>query len=151
MQNTKVDQDEEVVYFPAATGIAQVDRVPIEPFLDCRNIAASVEFYTKVLDFDLVVAPDPDPQQFGSRYAAVSRDGDMLHLSSHSRENGAFGASVYVRVENVDELCRRFVENGVELSVPDGGKTPVNQSWGMREIGFRDPDGNKLTFGQAIA
>ena len=124
--------------------------MPIEPFLDCRNIGVSVTFYTEVLDFDLVVAPDPDPQQFGSRYAAVSRDGDILHLSSHSRENGAFGASIYVRVENVDELCERFMENGINLTVPDGGKTPVNQTWGMREIGFRDPDGNKLIFGQAL-
>ena len=125
--------------------------MPIEPFLDCRNVSVSVDFYTRVLDFDLVVAPDPDPQQFGSRYAAVSRDGDIIHLSSHSRENGAFGASIYVRVDNVDELFDRFIENGINLSVPDCGKTPVNQTWGMREIGFRDPDGNKLTFGQTIA
>ena len=129
----------------------RVEVVPIEPSLDCRDVAVSVEFYTKVLDFDLVVAPDPDPQQFGSRYAAVSRDGDILHLSSHRQENGAFGASIYVRVTNVDELCESFIENGISLSVPDGGKTPVNQTWGMREIGFRDPDGNKLTFGQAIS
>ena len=122
----------------------------IEPFFDCRSVAASVDFYTKVLDFELVIVPVPDPKQFGSRYAAVSRDGDLLHLSSHSRENGAFGAAIYVRVENVDELCARFVANGVKLTVPDGGTTPVDQTWGMREIGFRDPDGNKLTFGQSM-
>ena len=58
--------------------IARINKMPIEPFLDCRNIGVSVTFYTEVLDFDLVVAPDPDPQQFGSRYAAVSRDGDIL-------------------------------------------------------------------------
>ena len=129
--------------------------MPIEPCLDCRNIAVSVDFYTNVLDFDLVVAPDPapdpDPQQFGSHYAAVSRDGDILHLSSHRRENGAFGSSIYVRVDNVDELCERFIQNGINLSVPEGGKMPVDQTWGMREIGFRDPDGNKLTFGQTMA
>lgn len=122
----------------------------IEPFFDCRDIAVSVDFYTKVLDFDLAIVPDPDPKQFGSRYAALSREGDILHLSSHSRENGAFGAAIYVRVDNVDELYERFVANGVVLTVPDGGTTPVDQSWGMREIGFRDPDGNKLTFGQPI-
>ena len=75
----------------------------------------------------------------------------MLHLSSHRTENGAFGASIYVRVGNVDEVCERFIKNGISLSVPDGGETPVNQTWGMREIGFRDPDGNKLTFGQTIS
>lgn len=125
--------------------------MPIEPVLDCRDVAASADFYTRVLDFALVVAPDPDPQQIGSRYAAVARDGDILHLSSHSRENGAFGSSIYVRVDNVDELSVRYVQNGIALSVPDGGTAPVDQTWGMREIGFRDPDGNKLTFGQEIS
>ena len=123
----------------------------IEPFLDCRDVSASVEFYTQVLDFELVVAPDPDPEQFGSRYAAVSRGGDILHLSSHSREQGAFGATIYVRVDNVDELCERFLANGIRLTVPDGGTSPVDQTWGMREIGFRDPDGNRISFGQPLA
>ena len=123
----------------------------IEPFFDCRDIAVSVEFYTKVLDFELAVAHDPDPQQFGSRYAAVSRNGDILHLSSHGRENGVFGATIYVKVDDVDELCERYLANGVKLTVPDGGTAPVDQTWGMREIGFRDPDGNKLTFGQSTS
>lgn len=126
------------------------ERVTIEPFLDCRHISASIDFYTRVLDFDLVVAPDPDPEQFASRYAAVSRGGEILHLSSHRRENGAFGAAIYVRVDNVDELCEQFLSNGVTLCVPSGGTTPVDQTWGMREIGFRDPDGNKITFGQSL-
>lgn len=122
----------------------------IEPFLSCRDIEASVVFYTEVLDFDLKIAPDPDPEAFGSRYAAFTRDGDVLHLSSHPRENGAFGAEIYVRVSNVDALCARFLANGIELTVPTGGNAPVDQTWGMREIGFRDPDGNKLTFGQPL-
>ena len=122
----------------------------IEPSFDCMDIAVSVVFYTKVLDFDLAVAPDPDPKKFESRYAAVSRNGDILHLSSHRRGDGTFGAAVYVRVDNVDKLCERFLGNGLKLTVPDEGAAPVDQTWGMREIGFRDPDGNKLTFGQSI-
>ena len=122
----------------------------IEPFLDCRDISVSIEFYTKVLDFELTVAPDPDPEEFGSRYAALSRNGNILHLSSHSREKGAFGAAIYVRVHNVDALCERFLENGIKLTVPEEGTAPVDQTWGMREIGFRDPDGNRITYGQSL-
>ena len=122
----------------------------VEPCLSCRDIAASVEFYTQVLDFKLAVAPHPDPEQFGSRYAALSRDGDIVHLSSHARESGVFGAEIYIRVSNVDELCEKFMANGVELVVPSGGTSPVDQTWGMREIGFRDPDGNKITVGQSL-
>jgi len=124
--------------------------VTIEPFLDCRDILASIDFYTKTLDFELVAVPNPDPEQFDSRYAAVSRDGEILHLSSHGRENGAFGAAIYVRVDNVDEICELYTSNGVTLTVPTGGSSPVDQTWGMREIGFRDPDGNKITIGQPL-
>ena len=122
----------------------------IEPWLNCRDIQASIAFYTNVLDFDLRVAPHPEPENFDSRYAMLARDGDVLHLDSHGRENGVFGTQIYVRVSDVDELCSKFVHNGLELSIPDGGTTPVNQTWGMREFGFRDPDGNRITFGQPI-
>ncbi len=123
----------------------------IEPFLNCRNLQASIEFYTHVLDFTLVVSPHPDPEDFASRYAALEREGSILHLSSHPGENGAFGAEIYVRVNNVDELCQIYLANGIELTVPTGGSAPVDQTWGMREIGFRDPDGNKITVGQSLS
>lgn len=38
--------------------------------------------------------------------------GDLLHLSSNRRENGAFGASIYVRVGNAEELCERLIKDG---------------------------------------
>lgn len=68
----------------------------IEPFLKCKDMPASVKFYTDVLDFDLVAAPNPDPEHFGSRYAAVSREGHILHLSSHGTEDGEIGAEIYI-------------------------------------------------------
>lgn len=102
------------------------------------------------MDFELLVAPHPDPDNFNSRYAALSRDGDIVHLSSHARKNGVFGTEIYIRVLNVDELCEKFITNGVKLTVPVGGNRPVDQTWGMREIGFRDPDGNKISVGQHL-
>lgn len=122
----------------------------IEPWINCRNILNSVEFYTQVLDFELEVAPHPNPQNFNSRHAVLSRDGDVLHLDSHAQDRGVFGTQIYVRVLNVDALCKGFVANGVELTAPAGETTPVNQTWGMREIGLRDPDGNMISFGQPI-
>ena len=122
----------------------------IEPCLNCIDILKSIDFYTKVLDFELAVAPHPDPENFNSRYAALSRDGDIVHLSSHARENGIFGSEIYIRVKNVDAVCALFIANGIKLTVPTGGTSPVDQTWGMREIGFRDPDGNKITVGQPL-
>jgi predicted enzyme related to lactoylglutathione lyase len=108
------------------------------------------KFYTEVLDFTARVAPHPDPAHFMSGYAALERDGSIMHLSSHGADTAVFGTLVYVRVPNVDELCARFVANGVTLTNPIGGTEPVDQTWGMREIGFKDPDGNSLTFGQPL-
>ena len=118
--------------------------------MNCRDILASVRFYTEVLDFELVVAPHPDPTHFDSRHAVLVRDGAVLHLDSHGREQGVFGTQIYVRVTNVDALCARFVAAGLSLNIPAGGAEPVDQTWGMREIGFRDPDGNRLTYGQPL-
>ena len=122
----------------------------IEPWMNCRDITASIEFYTKVLDFELIVAPHPDPENFDSRHAVLSRDGDIVHLDSHGRENAVFGTQIYIRVANIDELCERFIAKGLKLTVPENGSAPVDQTWGMREIGFNDPDGNRVSYGQEI-
>ncbi len=122
----------------------------IEPWMNCRDILASIEFYTQVLDFELAVAPHPDPENFASRHAVLSREGDILHRDSHGRENGVFCTQIYVRVTNIDALCAQFLANGLQLTIPTGGTSPVDQTWGMREIGFRDPDDNRISYGQPI-
>jgi len=115
------------------------------------DIKRSLAFYVDVLDFSVVLAPDPDPESFMSRYAYLQRQGDGMHLSSHAGD-GVFGNVVYVRVDNVDALFKQFVERG--LQTMDTENFPAltipltDQTWGMREFSVRDPDGNKLTFGQ---
>ena len=125
----------------------------IEPFVKCSDITRSLAFYTGVLDFEVSIAPDPDPQAFMSRYCQLRRAGDLLHLSSHAGD-GEFGNVLYIRVEDLDTLYDRFLARG--LSAIDSDRypcvciKPVRQTWGMKEFSVRDPDGNKLTFGQSI-
>ncbi len=125
----------------------------IEPFVRCGDMPASVAFYTQVLDFDLRIAPDPDPQAFLSRYALLARDGSLLHLSAHAGD-GVFGSVIYVRVDDLDPLFALFVERGLNVDDPNRlpalTMAPVEQSWGMKEFSVRDPDGNRLTFGQSL-
>lgn len=124
----------------------------LEPTIKCSDINRSLAFYVDVLDFSVVLAPDPDPESFMSHYAHLQRQGDGMHLSSHAGD-GVFGNVVYVRVDNVDALFKQFVERG--LQTMDAENFPAltipltDQTWGMREFSVRDPDGNKLTFGQA--
>ena len=122
----------------------------IEPFIKCSHISKSLDFYTGVLDFVSVQPPDPDPNSFMSKYALLERQGCLVHLSSH-KGDGTFGNVLYVRVDNVDSLYRKFVANGLNTDsstdYPALRIPPVKQTWGMKEFSVMDPDGNKITFG----
>ncbi len=85
-----------------------------------------------------------------SMYVFLERDGDRVHLSQHAGD-GVFGNVIYIQVKNLDDTYKQFIENG--LATKDkGGITmqPVEQTWGMKEFSVKDPDGNKLTFGQNL-
>ena len=123
----------------------------IEPFIKCSDIIKSLLFYSETLDFRVVVAPHPDPSNFNSKHAFLERHGDGIHLSAHAGD-GVFGSVNYVRITSADQLLDKFKERGLQPISRDqnyglaGG--PVTQSWAMREFWIRDPDGNKLTFGE---
>lgn len=126
----------------------------LEPTIKCSEIARSLNFYTTVLDFEVVSPPDPDPASFMSKYALLRRDGCLMHLSAHGGD-GVFGNVVYVRVRNVDPLYKKFVSNGLNITSADQNpclRIPlVEQTWGMKEFAVSDPDGNKLTFGHQLS
>jgi len=125
----------------------------IEPCIKCSDIQASLTFYTEVLDFMIKVAPDTDENVFMSKYALLNRDNDNVHLSSHEGD-GVFGNLIYVRVENVDKLYRDYISRGLNTEHPDDYPALTieltEQTWGMKEFSVRDPDGNKITFGQPL-
>ncbi len=119
----------------------------IEPFVQCSDINQSLQFYTEVLDFVVVQAPDPDPESLLAGYAFMAREGSGVHLSTHSGD-GVAGITLFIRVENIDVLYQQFIENGLDLDTVR--IKPVDQTWGVREFGVSDPDGNKLTFGHQL-
>lgn len=125
----------------------------IEPFIKCSDIPTSLAFYTQVLDFNVQVAPDPDKNAFMSKYALLRRDDSFVHLSSHEGD-GVFGNVIYVRVNNIEKLYKKFVSQGINNEEPDDFPAVImkltEQSWGMKEFSIRDPDGNKITFGQQL-
>ncbi|GAA0403780.1 hypothetical protein GCM10009133_10550 [Cocleimonas flava] len=122
----------------------------IQPFIRCNDITVSLPFYTEVLDFNTLQAPDPDPTSFMSMYAFLERDGDRVHLSQHAGD-GVFGNVIYVNVTNLDEVYKGFTNNGLTVKDKAGiTMQPVEQTWGMKEFSVADPDGNRLTFGQDL-
>ena len=126
----------------------------IQPFIRCSDITVSLSFYTEILDFNILQAPDQDPASFMSMYAFLERveedSHDRVHLSQHAGD-GVFGNVIYIHVKNLGETYKKFTANG--LAVNDkGGITmqAVEQTWGMKEFSVADPDGNRLTFGQKL-
>ena len=120
----------------------------IEPFLKCSDIKVSLNFYTNLLDFKVVQAPDPDPEAFMSMYAYLKREESSIHLSQHAGD-GVFGNVIYVQVKNIDAIYSAFLNNGLKKQEKSGiTMEPVEQTWGMKEFSVVDPDGNQIRFGQ---
>lgn len=112
----------------------------------CSQMAASLAFYTQVLDFRCIDGSDYEDPAF----CILTREGDRLFLSSH-RGDGEFGQAVAVLVDDVDALFRAFLDRG--LKTPGNPDSPVHegptdQTWGTREFYVDDPDGNTLRFVQ---
>lgn len=118
------------------------------PFVRCLNMREAIDFYTKVLDFTL-------------KYPNASPDDLVVDLINGEAELGLtllegdqkLGIHVYVRVDEVDNLFKKYVSRG--LIVPNRPESPVHngpidQSWGMREFYVTDPSGNTLRFGKVI-
>jgi len=126
----------------------------IEACIKCSDIKSSISFYSEILDFSVQVAPDPDINAFMSKYALLKRDGSFLHLSSHAGD-GVFGNLIYVRTGEIEDLYNRFLSRGLNSEEPDIYPALTikltEQTWGMKEFSVRDPDGNKITFGQEIS
>ena len=119
----------------------------IIPTVRCRNMRASLAFYTGVLDFELAGG---DGRVDDPAFAVLLRGADPLILSSHGGD-GEFGQAILVTTASVDADVRRFRARG--LVTPGDPRTPrlvhegpIDQSWGTREFYVDDPDGNTLRF-----
>lgn len=118
----------------------------IIPIVRCRHMAASVAFYTEMLDF--MDAGDGEESGGDPSFRTLVRGSDVLFLSSHDGD-GTFGQAIVVLVDDVDSIFRRLRERGVRA--PEDRRSPVHegpveQSWGTREYYAVDPDGNTLRF-----
>lgn len=108
--------------------------------LHITNAEAAEAFYCERLGFQLDFCAPASESQRDPCYMGVSRDGAALHLSSHAGD-GVAGGVALLMCDDVDALHAEFVAHGVAIAVG-----PVDQTWGMRELYVRDPDGNSIRF-----
>jgi catechol 2,3-dioxygenase-like lactoylglutathione lyase family enzyme len=119
----------------------------IIPVLRCSRIQPSIDFYTKVLDFNLA----DDGELTDPAFIFLRRAGDLLVLSSYG--SGPIARSVVmVLTEDIDPLFDKFLGRGLKPAKPESPvhQGPTNQTWGTREFYVDDPDGNTLAFTQTM-
>ena len=112
--------------------------------LHMTNADATEAFYCERLGFHREFNVPASETKRDPCYLGVSRDGAVLHLSSHAGD-GVIGGVVYFVSDNVDALHAEFVAKNVPIHI-----APVDQMWGMRELYVLDPDGNRVRFGAPV-
>ncbi len=118
------------------------------PIMKCKDMHESLSFYTNVLDFEI-------------KYPGTTADEPVVTVINGEAEiqlstmpgDSLFGCALNVRVGEVDELFKKYLERGLDTSNKKGSPVhqgPLDQTWGMREFYVNDPNGNTLRFGKPI-
>lgn len=116
------------------------------PIIKCSDLARSIAFYTRTLDFALA-----DPGDTGPVIEIIHGDAE-LQLSTMSGDS-VFGVAINVWVDDLDARFQRYLARGLDPSQRAGSPVhqgPLDQTWGTREFYVTDPDGNTLRFRQPI-
>jgi catechol 2,3-dioxygenase-like lactoylglutathione lyase family enzyme len=119
----------------------------IVPVIKSGNLERSVQFYTRILDFERKW-PGHEDRETANGVAHLIRDGAEILLSRHAGD-GVFGSVNRVFVDDVDERYATFRARGLDTTLrPESPihTAPVDQTWGLREFAVTDPDGNGLCF-----
>jgi catechol 2,3-dioxygenase-like lactoylglutathione lyase family enzyme len=117
----------------------------VVPLIKCRDIDESIKFYTSILGFDLV---GRWPSTGSLAYSIITKGEIEINLSTHSGD-GAFENDLIIIVENVDEVFQTLLANGLDTSHKRESpvhQTPLDQTWGTRELYVDDPSGNTIRF-----
>jgi len=102
------------------------------PIFRVQNLAASIDYYVRVLGFKL------DWENPGI-FASVSRGRFNLFLAEGDEGNP--GGWVWIGVSNADALLEEYRASGAKIRHP-----PTNYAW-TYEMQVEDPDGNVLRMG----
>ncbi len=118
----------------------------ITPFLHVPDLKRSLEFFCETLPFVLRFQE--------SNYAYVEFGGAGLRLLEEPARSltpdGKARVSVYVDVENVDELFAQL-KSRLEQLPGERVQAVKIMPWRQKEFQVRLPDGDWMTFGQSAA
>lgn len=116
---------------------------PIITVLKVDSMDSSLDFYTRLLGFDVSWTWSNDQQFEGGAvsFACITCGEAVLFLSE---DDGGSQCCIFVEVpfvDLVDKLAESISRKSVELL-----EKPNDQPWGSREFLLNDPDGHTLRF-----
>jgi catechol 2,3-dioxygenase-like lactoylglutathione lyase family enzyme len=110
-------------------------------FVSVRDLRASEAFYVGRLGLEILLG------SVESGYLRVGGGGGF-HLGLEEHPDDAIatdGIEIVIRVDDVDELCRRLTAAGFGIE-----RGPADQPWGARHAWLRDPTGYRVSVYSAI-
>jgi len=120
----------------------------IIPLFKVRNMQDAIAFYTGILDFELKY-PEATIED---GVVDLVKENIELQLTVYERDH-LFGSVVNIRVDEVDDLFKKYLERGLDVSNKKDSPVhqgPTDQSWGTREFYITDKDGNTVRFCKPI-
>ena len=112
--------------------------IEVTATLRSDDVAALAAWYRDALGFEIQFVWGEPPT-----YARVRRDGVELAVGQLGPEFGP--ASVYAIISGVDALFAEFRAHDVRMR-----REPSDAPYRMRDFEVEDPEGNRITFGEAI-
>ncbi len=103
----------------------------VAPIFQVANLQRSIDFYTRVLGFELGWTAGEPPDR-----ASLCRDSVEITIETDA---APVRAKAYVQVSGVDEIYARAAGAGANVTVP-----LADRFYGMRDGRIVDPDGNEL-------
>jgi uncharacterized glyoxalase superfamily protein PhnB len=109
----------------------------VSPIFQVANLQRGIDFYTKVLGFELAWTWSEPPDR-----ASLCRDSVEITLEVESQP---VPSQIYVQVNSIDDYYARIIAAGAKIAVPLAARV-----YGMRDCRIADPDGNVISLGEAL-
>jgi uncharacterized glyoxalase superfamily protein PhnB len=109
----------------------------IAPIFQVANLQRSIDYYTRVMGFELgwTAGEPPDRASFCRDSVEITVEVDPAPARSKA----------YIQVSGVDEYVSRIFAAGARLKVP-----LADRFYGMRDGRIEDPDGNEINIGELL-
>ena len=124
----------------------------LTPNLIVRDVAASMDFYCRVLGFQRgQTVPEQAPYVFGivTNGSVEIFFNDQKAVAAERPELAgrpiAGALTLYIEVEGIEELLKTVQQHGVKITM-----ALKEQFYGVKEFGMEDPEGWEITFAERM-